>query len=101
MRTDQGQVLLPAQIAEPRLKIRVAGHSHSPLFSEDSALLADKLLRSQAIDREIYIRMLNPPNADVAIHKLRKRIIAEKQEQAAQMAQGIKPGGKGKTARVA
>ena len=101
MRTDQGQVLLPAQIAEPRLKIRVAGHSHSPLFSEDSALLADKLFKSQSIDREMYIRMLNPPNADAAIHKLRKRIIAEKQEQAAQMAQGIKPGGKGKTARVA
>ena len=101
MRTDQGQVLLPAQIAEPRLKIRVAGHSHSPLFSEDSALLSDKLLKSQSIDREMYIRMLNPPNADAAIHKLRKRVVAEKQERAQDAAQGIKPGGKGKTARVA
>ena len=91
MRTDQGQVLLPAQMAEPRLKIRVAGHSQSPLFADDSKDLAAALFKSQAIDREMYVRMLNPPNADAIIHKLRKRVVAEKQEQQQQAQQGGKP----------
>ena len=91
MRTDQGQVLLPSQVAEPRLKIRVAGHSQSPLFTDDSKDLAAALFKSQAIDREMYVRMLNPPNADAIIHKLRKRVVAEKQEQQQQAQQGGKP----------
>lgn len=96
MRTDQGQILLPAQVAEQRIKIRVAGHSHSPLFADDSKELAMILEKTQSIDREIFVRMLNPPNADAIIHKLRKRVIAEKQEKQAEIASGVNPGAKAK-----
>jgi hypothetical protein len=77
MRTNSGQILLPAQVSEPRAKIRVAGHSHSPLFQDESKEQAAALFKALAIDREMLVRMLNPPNADAIIHKLRKRVLAE------------------------
>jgi len=101
MRTDTGQILLPAQVAEPKLKIRVAGHSHSPLFADESKETAAGLFKSQAIDRESLIRMLNPPNADSLIHKLRKRIKAEQQQAAEQAKLGVVPGKKPRPAHAA
>jgi hypothetical protein len=93
MRTDTGQVLLPAQVAERRNKIRVAGHSHSPLFADESKDQALLLHKVHAIDREMLIRMLNPPNADALIHRLRKMVKAEQAEKEKQAAAGVKPGG--------
>jgi hypothetical protein len=61
------------------------------LFADDSKDLAAALFKSQAIDREMYVRMLNPPNADAIIHKLRKRVVEEKREKMAEAQQGIKP----------
>lgn len=87
MRTDTGQVLLPAQMSESRTKIRVAGHSHSPLFQDESKEDAAGLFKAQAIDREDLIKMLNPPNADALIHKLRKRVKAEQAQAAHEMQQ--------------
>jgi hypothetical protein len=92
MRTDSGQTLLPAQVAEPRSKVRVAGHSHSPLFADESKEQAAGLFKAQAIDREMLVRMLNPPNADAIIHKLRKRVVAEKHEAAEQAKAPHAPG---------
>jgi hypothetical protein len=90
MTTDSGQVLVPALIAENRLKFRVSGHSHSPLFQDEAKAEAELLFKSQAIDREMLIRLLNPPNADNMIHALRKRLVAEKQQADARAARGEK-----------
>lgn len=86
MTTDTGQKLIPELVAESKLKIRVAGHSHSPLFADEAKEQAAGLFKAQAIDREMLIRMLNPPNADNLIHQLRKMVKAQ-QEQAKQKAQ--------------
>src|SRR5215469_15733669 len=40
----------------------IAGHSHSPLFVDDTRELAAGLFKMQAIDQEALLRMLNPPN---------------------------------------
>jgi hypothetical protein len=92
MRTDKGQTLVPSQVADPDLKIRVAGHSHSPLFADESKEQAAGLFKSQAIDREMLVRMLNPPNADAIIHRLRKRVLAEQQQAEADRKAGHPPG---------
>jgi siroheme synthase (precorrin-2 oxidase/ferrochelatase) len=88
MMTDTGQELIPALMAESKLKIRVAGHSHSPLFADEAKEQAAGLFKAQAIDREQLIRMLNPPNADNLIHQLRKRVKAEVQKAQQQAAMG-------------
>lgn len=98
MRTDTGQVLLPGQVAEPKMKIRVAGHSHSPLFVDESKELAGTLFKGQVIDRETFAHMLNPPNVDAIVHKLRKRIKAEQAQAVQQMKLGLVPGAKGNKA---
>ena len=81
--------------------LRVAGHSHSPLFTDDSKELAAFLFKSQSIDQENLIRLLNPPNRDNLIHSLRSK--QKKAAQAAAMRQkmgipepGAKPNGSGK-----
>ena len=81
--------------------LRIAGHSHSPLFADDSKDLAAALYKAQAIDQEWLIRMLSPPNRDNLIHALRAR--QKKAAAAAAMRQkmglpepGAKPNGKGK-----
>jgi hypothetical protein len=88
--TDAGQELVPALVAERNLRIRVAGHSHSPLFSDETKEAAQLLFKSEAIDREMLIRILNPPNADNMIHALRKRVKAEQEEAKRKEAAGIK-----------
>jgi hypothetical protein len=73
--------------------LRVSGHSHSPLFADDSKELAAALYKAQAIDQEGLLRMLNPPNRDNLIHALRAR--QKKAAQAAQqrMKMGLPPPG--------
>jgi hypothetical protein len=88
--TDTGQELVAALVAERNLRIRVAGHSHSPLFSDETKESAALLFKSEAIDREMLIRVLNPPNADNMIHALRKRVKAEQEEAKRKEAAGIK-----------
>lgn len=80
--------------------LRIAGHSHSPLFVDDTKELAAFLFKSQSIDQEGLLRLLNPPGRDNLIHSLRAR-----QKKAAQAAAlrakmglpppGAKPNGKG------
>jgi hypothetical protein len=57
----------------PDYSLSVAGHSHSPLFSDDTKELAGALFKAQAIDAEQLIRLLNPPNRNNLIHALRSR----------------------------
>ena len=57
----------------PNYSLHVAGHSHSPLFSDDTKELAGALFKAQAIDQESLIRLLNPPGRDNLIHSLRAR----------------------------
>lgn len=80
--------------------LRVAGHSHSPLFSDDTRELAAGLFKAQAIDQEGLIRLLNPPNRDNLIHQLRarqKKAAAAKamREKMGLPEPGAKPNGKG------
>jgi hypothetical protein len=54
--------------------MRIAGHSHSPLFSDESKETAALLFKAQAIDQEMLIRLLNPPGRDNMIFALRERV---------------------------
>ncbi len=86
-----------------RYSLKVAGHSHSPLFADDSKELAALLFKAQAIDQENLIRLLNPPNRDNLIHGLRakqKRAAqaALKRQQMGMPEPGAKPNGKGRGA---
>jgi hypothetical protein len=85
--------------------LRVAGHSHSPLFSDDTRELAAGLFKAQAIDQEWLIRLMNPPDKENLIHALRSR--QKKQAEAAmKRAQmglpqpGAKPNGHAKGAHA-
>lgn len=73
--------------------MRVAGHSHSPLFADDSKEMAAILFKAQAIDQEQLIRLMKPQNQDNLIHALRDR--QKKAAAAAQkrMAMGLPPDG--------
>ena len=53
--------------------MRIAGHSHSPLFRDETNEDAGALLKAGAIDAEMYARMINTPNLNAIIHSLRKR----------------------------
>jgi hypothetical protein len=78
IRTDAGMDFYLAQIADA-WKMRVAGHSHSPLFADESRELAAALLKSGAIDREIFLRLMHPAGEANMVHALRKREKAEQQ----------------------
>ena len=73
--------------------LRVAGHSHSPLFSDDTKELAGALYKAQAIDQEALIRLLNPPGRDNLIHSLRDRQKKAAEAAAKKAQMGIPPDG--------
>jgi len=72
--------------------VKVDAHSNSPIFTEDLKSLAFNLFKTQAIDKESLIDLLEPPMKQLLIQKLKKR---EKQ-QAQQPQQQEKPKGEGK-----
>ena len=81
--------------------LRIAGHSHSPLFADDSKEMAGALFKAQAIDAEGLLRLLNPANRDNLIHALRSRQKKAAAAQAKRAQMGLdqphgKPNGKGK-----
>jgi hypothetical protein len=76
LKADDGKEFVLAQLAAA-FKLRVAGHSHSPLFADEAKEDAGILLKAQAIDQEMFIRLINPPNADNMIHSLRARLKAK------------------------
>ena len=57
--------------------VKVDAHSNSPIFTEDLKSLAFNLFKTQAIDKESLIDLLEPPMKQLLIQKLKKR---EKQQ---------------------
>jgi hypothetical protein len=85
---------------QEKYALRVAGHSHSPLFADDTKELAAFLFKSQSVDQEALLRLLNPPDRDNLIHQLRSRNKQKAQAQAMRAKMGLpepgaKPNGKG------
>ncbi len=66
-----------AQVATD-VKIRIEGHSHSPLFGDESREIAVLMKKANAISNELFVRMLNPPNRDAIIHELRQQARQQK-----------------------
>jgi len=96
LRVKSGEQFYPAQFATDDWNLRISGHSHSPLFANESRELAALLLKAKSIDREMFIRMLNPPGADAMITGIRKMVAQENQmaqAAAAAKAQGAPGGG--------
>ncbi len=73
----------------PDYMLSVAGHSHSPLFSDDSREMATLLKKANAIDEEAFLRMMNPPNKNNLIHSLRARQKKQAAAAAAREKQGL------------
>lgn len=102
LKTDEqdgkpGMEFLLAQIATA-WKMRIAGHSHSPLFSDEARELAVLMLKARAIDREMFVKMMAPPNEAAIIHSLRATMKKEAAAAMAKMQMGAAPGGgKGKS----
>jgi hypothetical protein len=96
---DEKTKFLPAQYAAPEFNLRIAGHSHSPLFVDESREMAQLLLKAQSIDREMFVRLINPPQRDNIITSLRARVKQENAMRALNPAGA--QGGKGGKAREA
>lgn len=92
---DQSKFYM-AQIGED-WKLRVAAHSHSPLFRDETKEMANTLLKSQSIDQEAFIRMLDPANSSALIAALRKK----NKVKAELAAQGLLPEQQGKGKKAA
>ena len=98
--TEKKQAFVPAQVGG-EYKIRIAGHSHSPLFRDETKDDAIVMLKAQAIDQEALIDIFNPPNALELKHKLRKRMKAAAMQKQAMLQAGIDPNeGKGGKAKL-
>jgi hypothetical protein len=70
----------PCEVGSVKMKIR--GHAFSPIFSDETkefALMARKL---GAIDNEMFVHLMNPPEKDNIIHMIR---IKQKMMRAMQM----------------
>ena len=80
MTTDDNQKLIPALVAESRIKARVAGHSHSPLFVDETKEEAAGLFKAGAIGADDLLEMIDPPNVDMLLHHLKLRQKAQQQE---------------------
>lgn len=61
-------------------EVKVDAHSSSPIFIEDRKHDAVELLEAHAIDRETFLEMLDPPNVQQLVAKLK---VIEKHEQEA------------------
>lgn len=76
LRTATRMDFVPAQ-ASGDYRVRIAGHSHSPLFRDETREDAIVMLKAQAIGKEELIDMLNPPNAVELKHRLKQRMAAQ------------------------
>lgn len=96
LRTKTRMDFVPAQVSSD-YNVRIAGHSHSPLFKDETREDLVIMLKSGAIGKEELIDGLNPPNAVELKHRLKQRQAAEAkaaQEAAARgevVQQGKKP----------
>lgn len=94
IRMESGDEFVLAQLMTgSKHTLRVAGHSHSPLFTSETRELSAMLLKAGSIDREWFIRLTNPPQRDNLVHALRNRIKAEAEAKKQMMSAGIDPSG--------
>jgi hypothetical protein len=70
---EDGKVdhFLPAEAG--KVKVKVDGHSHSPLFGDESRELAVIFRKFGTIDDEDFVRMTNPPSRDNLLHAIHRR----------------------------
>jgi hypothetical protein len=68
---DKTHKFLPCDVGS--VKMRVDGHSHSPLFGDEARELAIVFRKFGTVGDEDFIRMTNPPSRDTLLHSLRKR----------------------------
>lgn len=87
IKSSGGAEFVAAQLSG-KYSMMVDGHSHSPLFTLETKELAQMLFKAQAIDREWFIRMLNPPARENLLHSLRLREQAEAKLKAQEAAAG-------------
>lgn len=87
----------PVQIASD-IHMRIEGHSHSPLFGDESKEIAMLLKKAGAIDNDMFVRMLNPPSRDNIIHgqRLKQRQQAKMMREHPEMLQQAIAGGRKK-----
>ena len=71
---------IPAHI-EDFWTVRVAGHSHSPLFADDTKQTMVELLKTGAIDQEDLLLVFDPPDVEWMIQKWHERSARLSQEQ--------------------
>lgn len=88
---------LPIQIATD-IHMRIEGHSHSPLFGDEARELAALMKKAGAINNEMFVRMLNPPNRDNILHaqRLEQRQKARMMKEHPELMQQALAGGKRK-----
>lgn len=92
MKTATGLTFVAAQALDGRnYTMRIAGHSHSPLFTSETQELAAALFKAQAIDREGFVRLMKPPQEAYILHALRQRMAAEQKAAQARAASGQPP----------
>jgi hypothetical protein len=58
-------------------KIKIDGHSSSPVFFEDQKRDAEQLFRAQAMDSETLIEFLNPPMKGLLKKRQKRRVMAQ------------------------
>ena len=69
---DEGNKFIAEQFTKDFV-VKVDAHSNSPIFTEDMKDLAFNLYKTQAIDKESLLDLLEPPMKQLLIDKLKKR----------------------------
>lgn len=84
---EEAPQFVAAQIA--KVKMKISAHAHSPLFVDDARDMSVALKKVDAIDNELFVRMLHPPQLDAILHHLRQKERAQ-----AKMMQSLPPDAK-------
>lgn len=66
-----GNFFLPAEFSD-EVKIKVDGHSSSPIYVQDHAQMIQALFRMGAIDQKTAVRLLHPPQQSYIESKLER-----------------------------
>jgi len=88
-----GKPFLYAELPEG-YSMRIAGHSHSPLFADDTKELAAFLTKAQLADGENVLRLLNPPGRDQLIRSWRETQKRKAIQAAQNQRMGLAPDGR-------
>ena len=89
---EEGRRFIAEQFTKDYV-VKVDAHSNSPIFTEDLKSMAFNLFKTQAIDRESLIDLLEPPMKQLLKEKLKKREKKEAEAAAAAPPQGKAAGG--------